>query len=173
MIAAEPGNAASPAWAHALPLRVSARADYAIRALIEIAASDGGPLTLQRIVRAQAIPPKFLHQILTELGRAGLLRSHRGRAAGYTLARSPQDINLEEILQAAEGALWSVHGTSLEEISYPGAAEPLRDVWLAARSSLSAVLASVTLANFAQGTLPPAVQALAERPHPPKKNTSS
>jgi Rrf2 family protein len=169
VIAADPGNTASPVWAFTLPLRVPARVDYAIRALIEMAASDGGLITVQRISRAQAIPPKFLRHILAELKRTGLLRSHRGPGAGYALARSPQDITLEDILRAIEGGLSTVHGTSLDEISYPGAAKPLRDVWLALRSSLSVVLASVTLADLAQGNLPPAVQALAGQPYPPAK----
>ena len=172
VIAVDPGNAASPVWAFALPLRVPARVDYAIRALTEMAASDGGLITVQRISHAQAIPPKFLRHILAELRRAGLLRSHRGPGAGYALARSPQDITLEEILRTIEGGLSSVHGVSLEEISYPGAARPLRDVWLAVRSSMSAVLGSVTLADLAQGNLPPAVQALADQPYPPTKAPS-
>ncbi len=158
---------ASPAWSLDLPFRVSARVDYAVRALTEIAASGGAPVTGQRISRAQAIPLKFLQSILAELRRAGLVRSHRGSAAGYELARPPAGITLEEVIQAIVGDLWTVHDTSLEMISYPGAAEPLRDVWLAVRSSMSAVLASVTLADVAQGNLPRAVRALASRPYPP------
>jgi Rrf2 family protein len=128
-----------------------------------MAASGGGPITGPCISHAQAIPPKFLVHILVELRRAGLLRSHRGPAAGYQLARPPADITLEEIIRAIEGDPSSVH----HKISYPGAAEPLRDVWLAVRSSLSAVLASVTLADVARGNLPQAVRALAGRPYPP------
>jgi len=172
VVTADPGNAASPVWAFTLPLRVPARVDYAIRALTEMAASDGGLITVQRISHAQAIPPKFLRHILAELRRVGLLRSHRGPGAGYALAKSPQEITLEEILRAIEGGLSSVHGVSLEEISYPGAAQPLREVWLAVRSSMSAVLASVTLTDLAQGNLPPAVQALADQPYPPTKAPS-
>lgn len=171
-MATNPGTAASPAGAFDLPLRVSARADYAVRALTEMAASGGGPITAQRLSRAQAIPLKFLLNILAELRRAGLVRSQRGPAAGYALTRPPQNITLEEVIRAIEGDLSGVHGTSLEKISYHGAAEPLRDVWLAVRSSLSAVLASVTLADVAQGNLPQMVRALARRPYPAMERAS-
>ena len=170
-MATAPGSAASPTAAYDLPLRVSARTDYAIRALTEMAASDGRPITAQRISRAQAIPPRFLLNILADIRRAGLVRNHRGRAAGYVLARPPAAITLAEIIRVIEGDLSTVHEAAPEEISYLGA-EPLRDVWLAVRSSLSTVLGSVTLADVARGTLPRAVQVLAGQPDPASQSAS-
>jgi len=154
-----------------LPLRVSARTDYAIRALIEIAAS-GKPITAPRISGAQGIPLRFLLNILADLRRAGLVRSQRGRSAGFVLARLPAAVTLAEIIRIVEGDLSRVNRATPEQMAYPGAAEPLRDVWLALRSSLSAVLGSVTIADVAQGTLPRAVQVLAARPYPPADGAS-
>jgi Rrf2 family protein len=165
--AIDPADAASPARVFDLPLRISAKADYAIRALTEIAAS-GGTITAQRISQAQAIPPGFLLNILGELRRAGLVRSHRGSVAGYELARPAARITLAEIIDSIQRDL---SRPTVEEITYPGAAGPLRDVWLAVRSSLSSVLGSVTLADVAGGTLPQAVQVLAAQPYPPMPRT--
>jgi len=152
-------SAASAPNAIDLPFRVSARADYAIRALTEIAAAGGGPITAHRISRAQAIPHGVLLNILVELRRAGLIRSHPG--AGYQLARSAAHITLAEAIDIIQRDL---SRPTIEQITYPGAAGPLRDVWLAVRSSLFSVLGSVTLADVAEGTLPSAVRALAEHP---------
>jgi Rrf2 family protein len=166
------GHAASRSTPYDLPLRVSARTDYAIRALIEMAAS-GEPITAPRISDAQAIPVKFLLNILADLRRAGLVRSQRGRSAGFVLAPLPAAVTLADIIRVIEGDLSRVNQMTPEQIAYPGAAEPLRDVWLAVRSSLSAVLGSVTLADVSQGTLPQAVQALAGRPYPPTDGSSA
>jgi Rrf2 family protein len=163
--------AASRSTPYDLPLRISARTDYAIRALIEMAASSE-PITAPRISDAQAIPVRFLLNILADLRRAGLVRSQRGRSAGFVLARLPAAVTLAEIIRTIEGDLSRVNQATPEQIAYPGAAEPLRDVWLAVRSSLSAVLGSVTLADVAQGTLPPAVQVLATWPYPPAVGAS-
>lgn len=165
-MAAIPDSAPSRSTPYDLPLRVSARTDYAIRALTELAASGGEPTTAQRISLSQAIPPRFLLNILADLRRAGLVRSHRGRAPGYVLTRPPAVVTLADVIRVLEGDLSRVHEVTPEGVSYPGAAEPLRDVWLAVRSSLSLVLGSVTLADVAEGTLPQSVQVLAARTRP-------
>lgn len=165
-MAAIPDSAPSRSTPYDLPLRVSARTDYAIRALTELAASGGEPITAQRISLAQAIPLRFLLNILADLRRAGLVRSHRGRAPGYVLTRLPAVVTLADVIRIMEGDLSRVHEVTPEGVSYPGPAEPLRDVWLAVRSSLSLVLGSVTLADVAGGTLPPSVQVLAARALP-------
>jgi Rrf2 family protein len=162
MTATSPASPTPPATIIDVPLRVSAKADYALRALTEIAASSTGPITAQRIARAQAIPQGFLLNILSELRRAGLIRSHRGPAAGYELARPAGRITLAEIIAIIQRDL---SRPAIEEITYPGAAGPLRDVWLAVRSSLSGVLGSVTLADIAADNLPQAVSALATQPY--------
>ena len=164
MTAADPARPEPTSTDFDLPLRLSAKADYAIRALTEIAASSSGPITARRIAKAQAIPQGFLLNILAELRRAGLLRSHRGPIPGYELARPAAHITLAEVIGIIQRDL---SRPAIEEITYPGAAEPLRDVWLAVRSSLSSVLGSVTLADLAQGSLPPAILTLAKQPDPP------
>lgn len=170
MTATDPARAASAADFD-FPLRISARTDYSIRALAEMAASGGSPITAQHISRAQAIPLAYLMLILTDLRRAGLIRSHRGGpGAGYELADPPMRITLAEVVGVIERDLSK---PTFEEISYPGAAEPLKDVWLAVRSSISAVLGSVTIADVAGGTLPPAVRLLAARPYPPPTESAS
>jgi Rrf2 family protein len=165
-MAAIPDSAASRSTPYDLPLRVSARTDYAIRALTEVAASGGEPITAQRISLAQAIPLRFLLNILADLRRAGLVRSHRGRTPGYVLTRPPTVVTLADVIRLIEGDLSRVHEVTPEGLCYPGAAEPLRDVWLAVRSSLSLVLGSVTLADVAGGSLPQSVQVLAARTLP-------
>jgi Rrf2 family protein len=135
-------------------------------------AASGEPITAPRISDAQAIPVKFLLNILADLRRAGLVRSQRGRSAGFVLARLPAAVTLAEIIRIIEGDLSRVNQVTPEQIAYPGAAEPLREVWLAARSSLSAVLESVTLADVAHGTLPHAIQVLAGRAYPPAGGAS-
>lgn len=144
-----------------VPLRLPAKADYAIRALTEIAAAGQEPITARRIAVAQEIPQGFLLNILGELRRAGLVRSRRGSAAGYELARPAERITLAEVISIIQRDL---SRPAIEEVTYPGAAEPLRDVWLAVQWSLSSVLGSVTLADLASGVLPPAIQTLASGP---------
>jgi Rrf2 family protein len=168
LTAVPPSGAATPSTSADLPFRVSARADYAIRALTEIAAAGAGPVTAQRISEAQAIPRGFLLNILVELRRAGLIRSHRGPIAGYELARPAARITLGEIIDVIQRDL---SRPTVEEVTYPGAAGPLRDVWLAVRSALSDVLGAVTLADVAAGTLPSTIQVLARRPEPPRQRT--
>ena len=141
-------------------MRISAKADYAIRAMVELAAAGEGPVKGDRIAQAQAIPIKFLENIMVDLRNAGLVRSQRGAEGGYWLARPAEEINLAAVIRAVDGPLASVRGTRSEELAYEGSAEPLRDVWIAVRASLRSVLESVTLAHVARGELPAAVEAL-------------
>jgi Rrf2 family protein len=145
-------------------VRVSAKADYAIRAAVELAAAGGGPLKGERIAQAQAIPIKFLENIMVDLRNAGLVRSQRGAEGGYWLARPADEINLAAVIRAVDGPLASVRGTRSEELAYEGSAEPLRDVWIAVRASLRNVLESVTLADVAGRELPASVALLAAEP---------
>jgi Rrf2 family protein len=152
-------------------MRVSAKADYALRAAAELAAAEGrGPVKGEQLARAQEIPPKFLENILLELKHAGLVRSQRGVEGGYWLARPAAEITLAEVIRAVEGPLANVRGTRPESVEYRGAAEPLRQVWIAVRASLRNVLESVTLADIAGGELPASLDDLvadpeAWRPH--------
>jgi len=141
-------------------MRVSAKADYAIRAMVELAAEGGGPVKADRISHAQEIPTKFLENIMSDLRNAGLVRSQRGTDGGYWLAKPAREIDLAQVIRAVDGPLANVRGYRSEEISYSGSAEPLRDVWVAVRASLRAVLEQVTLEDVAQRKLPDSVMAL-------------
>jgi Rrf2 family protein len=141
-------------------MRVSAKADYAIRATVELAAAGGGPLKAERIAQAQEIPIKFLENIMADLRQGGLVRSQRGTDGGYWLARPAEEINLAQVIRAVEGPLANVRGRRSEEVEFGGTAAPLREVWIAVRASLRSVLESVSLADVARGELPDAVAAL-------------
>jgi Rrf2 family protein len=145
-------------------VRVSAKVDYALRAAAELARAEPGPVKGERIAQAQSIPLKFLENILLELRHHGLVQSQRGADGGYWLARAPEEINLAEVIRAVEGPLANVRGVRPESLEYEGSAEPLRDVWVAVRASLRAVLESVTLADLAAGELPDDVRDLVSDP---------
>ena len=145
-------------------MRVSAKADYAIRAAVELAAAGPGPVKGDRIATAQAIPPNFLENILADLRNAGLILSKRGAEGGYWLARPADEITLADVIRAVDGPLANVRGLRSEQVTYDGSAERLRDVWVAVRASLRAVLERVTLADLARGELPASVEALAADP---------
>ena len=145
-------------------MRVSAKADYAVRAVVELAVSDGGPVKGERISQAQDIPLKFLENILLELRYAGLVRSQRGAEGGYWLARPPEEITLAEVIRSVEGPIANVRGVGPQDVEYVGSAEKLRDVWIAVRANLRSVLEEVTLADIARGKLPKTVQKLTRDP---------
>lgn len=145
-------------------MRISARADYAIRAVAEIAAAASGPVKGEHIAQAQHIPLKFLLNILTELRHARIVQSHRGAEGGYMLARPADRITLAEVIRAVEGPLANVHEARPEELEYPGPAGSLREVWIAVRASLRSVLEAVTVADVAGGSLPERVVELSRDP---------
>src|SRR6201994_288010 len=145
-------------------MRLSARADYALRAAIELASATDSHVTADKIARAQQIPVKFLETILPQLRRAGLVRSQRGPDGGFWLARPANEISLADIIRAIDGQLLGVRGERPEDISYPGAAEPLQRVWIALRANERAVLETVTLADIVSGELPAAVAILTDSP---------
>ncbi|MCU1429373.1 MAG: transcriptional regulator, BadM/Rrf2 family [Actinomycetia bacterium] len=146
-------------------MRISAKADYAVRALAELAATESGhPVKGEVLATRQGIPLNFLENILRELRHAGIVRTQRGADGGYLLARPAAQINLAEILRAVEGPLAAVQGTRPDELVYDGAAASLVEVWVAVRANLRAVLERVTLADLAKGTLPAAVRKIAAKP---------
>jgi Rrf2 family protein len=138
-------------------VRVSAKADYAIRALVELAAAGDGPVKGERLAQGQSIPGNFLENIMVALRHAGLVRSQRGAEGGYWLARPAAEISLAQIIRAVDGPLANVRGLPPEEVEFPGAAEPLREVWIAVRASMRRVLETVTLADVVSGDLPAGV----------------
>jgi Rrf2 family protein len=145
-------------------MRVSAKADYAVRAALELAAAGGGPLKGDQISSAQGIPGKFLENILIDMRHAGLVRAQRGPEGGYWLDRPASEIALGDVIRAVEGPLASVRGEAPESVSYPESVEPLQRVWIALRASLRAVVDRVTLADVIAGELPPDVARLTEAP---------
>jgi Rrf2 family protein len=147
-----------------LDMRLSARADYALRAAIELATAGGNHVTAEQLARAQKIPGKFLEAILTQLRRAGLVRSQRGPEGGFWLARPAEDISLADIIRAIDGQLVGVRGERPENIGYIGAAEPLQSVWIALRANERAILEEVTLAHIVTGQLPDRVVELTDDP---------
>jgi Rrf2 family protein len=141
-------------------VRITAKADYAVRAAVELAAAEksGAPVKGEQLAGLQGIPQNFLENILTELRRAGIVRSRRGADGGYQLARPATEIAVADVLRAVEGPLAAVQGIRPDELAYGGAAERLPEVWVALRASLRDVLEHVTLADIARGRLPTAVK---------------
>jgi Rrf2 family protein len=145
-------------------VHITARADYAVRAVIQLAALPGRTATRHHLAEAQEIPGKFLETILGDLRRAGILEAQRGASGGYHLAADPADLTLAELIRAAEGPLAAVRGMPPEDTSYPGPAAPLTEVWVAVRASLRDVLEQTTVADVLSGQLPARVRQLLEQP---------
>ena len=146
-------------------MRVSARADYAIRALLELtAAGAAAPVRGDAIARAQSIPAKYLENLLADLRRARLIASQRGASGGYRLARPASAITLADVIRAIDGPLAGVRDAAPEDVEYTGAAASLRDVWVALRASMRTVLEATTLADVAAGKLPAGVRRLLREP---------
>lgn len=145
-------------------MRVTAKVDYALRALVELAAAEGATVKGDRLAEAQAIPVKFLENILSELRRAGIVGSRRGAEGGYRLQRNAAAVSVADVIRAVEGPLADVHGTPPEELDPPGVAAPVKEVWLATRAAMRSVLEVVTVGDIASGELPTVVQTLLADP---------
>ncbi len=146
-------------------MRISAKADYAVRAAVELAAADGDkPVKAERIATAQGIPLNFLENILGELRHAGIVRSHRGADGGFRLARPANEVTVADVIRAVEGPLASVRGGPPEDAEYGGAASALPRVWIAVRANLRRVMEQVTIADVANSKLPRSVEKLTEDP---------
>jgi Rrf2 family protein len=140
-------------------MRLSASADYALRAAIELAAAHGDRVTAEHLARAQDIPGEILETILTHLRRSNIVRSQRGPDGGFRLARPAAEISLAEIIRAIDGQSLDGRGERPEgerpsNVTYRGAAEPLQRVWIALRAHEREVLQAVTLADIISGNVP-------------------
>jgi len=136
-------------------VNISAKSDYAVRAMLVLASDPGDhPVKGETLAAAQQIPVKFLENILMDLRRAGLVMSQRGAEGGYRLGRAPNTITIADVIRAVDGPLANVRGVRPESAGYEGPAESLRDVWVAMRAALRSVLERVTLADVAKGALP-------------------
>ena len=144
-------------------VQISAKVDYGMRALLVLAGASQ-PMTVEAIAGDQAVPSKFLGVILNELRRAGILVSHRGREAGYELARPAAQITTADVFRALEGPLAQVHGIGPEMATYEGSAEHLQEVWIAVRASLRALLENLTIEDIRVGKLPARIARLVADP---------
>jgi len=153
---------------HNLTMHVSAKVDYALRALLELASTaeqDKEKLTkAEALAHAQQIPTKFLEGILATLRNTGFLASQRGADGGYRLAKNADEINVADVMRALDGPIAAVRGERPEDLDYSGTAEHLRDVWVATRAALRSVLEEVTLADIQHGKLPKSVGKLLDNP---------
>jgi len=145
-------------------MRISAKADYAVRATVEMAAAGDEPVKGEKLAEAQGIPLQFLEHILLELKHHGIVRARRGAKGGYWLARPADEVTVAEIVRAVEGPIAHVQSTPPEDIEYRGNAEHLQSVWIAVRASLRTVLEEVTLADLVSGELPSVVGELTSAP---------
>jgi Rrf2 family protein len=143
-------------------VNVSAKVDYAMRALTTLAAAGGGPIKAESLAKAQDIPVNFLENILGDLRRAGIVATQRGAEGGYRLARKPSEITLADVIRPLDGPLAAVRGVRPESATYTGPAEHLQEVWVAVRASLRSVLETVTLDHVVSGRLPRRVGKLIE-----------
>jgi Rrf2 family protein len=140
-------------------VRTTAKADYAVRAAIELAAA-GSLVTAEQIADSQSIPVNFLENILRDLRRGGIVESRRGQQGGYALARPANEISIADVIRAVEGPLANVRGYPPEDLEYGGSSAKLRDVWVALRANIRNVLEQVTLADVAGDALPAHVEEL-------------
>ncbi|MFB7497641.1 RrF2 family transcriptional regulator [Streptomyces sp. NPDC056161] len=146
-------------------MRISARADYAVRAVLELAARQGnGPVKAEEIASVQDIPHKFLEGILGDLRRAGIVASRRGGGGGYRLAGPAAQTTVADVIRAVDGPIVSVRGERPSSLTYTGTAEPLLPLWIALRANVRKILEGVTLADLAAAELPGPVRQLAADP---------
>src|SRR4051812_32711154 len=142
-------------------MRVSAKADYALRALIEMAARTEGdaarPVSAEELGKLQEIPHNFLQAILADLRKAGIVHAQRGQSGGWRLAKDADSVSVADVIRAVDGPLVSVYGLRPEAVSYNEAADVLQHVWIAARRSLRDVFEQVSIQELADGRLPDAV----------------
>ena len=145
-------------------MRVSARADYALRAAAELATAGDGLLKREVIAERQRIPVEFLESVLLALKHAGIVQSQRGASGGFRLARPAADISLGDVIRAVDGPMSDVRGDRAEDIEYPGPARRLQDIWIAVRASLREVLDGTSVDDLVRGKMPKRVRQLTEDP---------
>jgi Rrf2 family protein len=144
-------------------MQISARSDYALRALLTLAAADD-PMTADELASAQALPTTFLESILLDLRRGGILASRRGRVGGYRFARDPEQVTPADVIRILDGPLAEVRGERPENTSYADAAEPLQQLWVALRANMRTVLEGVSIGELARGQLPRKLARLVDDP---------
>jgi len=145
-------------------MRISAKEDYAIRAVIELAAAHGATVKREQIAERQGIPGPFLENILLDLKRGEIVEALRGADGGFRLARAAEDISVADVIRTVSGPLATVRGQRPTAVEYAGSAQALQELWIAVRANLRSVLERVTLADLASGELPARVRKIAATP---------
>lgn len=145
-------------------MRVSARSDYALRAVAELAVAGDVRLKRDVIAERQQIPVEFLESVLLALKHAGIVQSQRGAGGGFRLARAPEEISLGDVIRAVDGPMSDVRGDRAEDAEYPGPAKRLQDIWIAVRASLREILDGTTVEDLVRGRMPKRVRQLTEDP---------
>ena len=136
-------------------MRLSTKSRYGLRALFDIAYNSGAlPAQIQDISRRQNISPRYLEQIFQNLKKAGILRSKRGPQGGYCLARKPEEISVQDVLQATEGDMFLVECTSPKkrkkaECDFDGACVT-QTVWSESARILNEYLSTVTIKTLCE-----------------------
>ncbi|MFJ4677453.1 MULTISPECIES: Rrf2 family transcriptional regulator [Kitasatospora] len=143
-------------------MHISAKADYAARALVELACDTGRPLTCEAIASSQEIPFRFLKSVVGDLRRAGLVRSQRGCEGGYWLGRPASDITLLDVVRAVDGELITLRGEPLAGLAYPGPADALPGIWREVEERTGEVLAGTTVAALVRRSGRPLPRPVAE-----------
>jgi Rrf2 family protein len=145
-------------------VQVTAKVDYALRAVLELAARPTGTATRDELADAQGIPPRYLEMVLTRLRDDGILVSRRGAAGGYQLARAASVITVADVARAVDGPLALVQGQRPEDVSYEGSSQHLHELWIGMRASIRKVMESVTIAHLLDGRLPRPIRTLVDDP---------
>lgn len=145
-------------------MQVTARVDYAVRALVELAAAPDQRLSRNDLAAAQQIPTRYLEVVLAQLRQAGLIRAQRGATGGYVLGRPADQITIADISRAVDGPLTLVQGLRPEDVVYEGAAEHLSQLWVGLRAAMRSVLESVSVGDVLRGEWPAAIGTLIEDP---------
>lgn len=145
-------------------VQVTAKIDYALRALLELASSGSQRMTRDELAEAQDIPPRYLEAVLLDLRRAGIVIGQRGKAGGYGLGRPADEITVADVARAVDGPLALVQGQRPERVVYAGASQNLQELWIGLRAAVRSVLENVTLADLLRGELPAEVRLLLNDP---------
>jgi Rrf2 family protein len=149
-------------------MRISHKLDYGIRVVATIARSEidepGRPVTRLDLAEREGVPAGFLNDILGQLRKGGILRSHRGVDGGWTLARPAEEIAVADVIRVLDGPLASVRGVRPHELGDEGGREPFISLWIVVRAALRSVLEEVTIADLAGGRLPDSLARIAADP---------
>jgi Rrf2 family protein len=145
-------------------MRISAKEDYAIRAVVELAAAGGATVKREQLAERQGIPAAFLENILLDLKRGEIVEAIRGADGGFRLARPPEEITVADVIRTVSGPLATVRGQRPTALEYDGSAAALQDLWIALRANIRSILETVTIADVANGKLPARVKKVAATP---------